>query len=249
MAPVTPLTESPSQHRKARLGTSPTPSFEYQDDRVILPKSISSIVGKDILDVLRHDISQTTFPSWMKPAPRRFGSISFGKIGAEEWKTIATISAPITFIRLWWAPLKKDKSKEGSQPPTHGSSFEFYQYRRRSYLTNFLHLSLSMRLAQRRVVTEHTLGLYEQHILAYLEGFKLLFPNRGVTPYMHFSLHVPEVARRWGPYTIYDTNFSEFWNERLQTLNTNSKFCTYWRLGCSTALNALHSPVRAFHGS
>lgn len=219
------------QHKNSKLGKQPCPEIDHNDDCIPLPADCYTVLGQDLIELAREDIRNTTFPSWMKRSPQRFDSGTFGKLSGEERKTLMIVSLPITLTRVW-----RKYETPGAQEMDVDADTEkllYYRERRYEYLDNLLHFSVAIRLAQRRVVTEQSLCLYERHIVAYLEGFKRLFPTQRITPYQHFSLHVPEVCRRWGPAETQDTNTSEFWNEKLQDINTNDKFCERMLFGAA----------------
>lgn len=202
------------------------PELEEDDEETELPLDAFSILGSDVLQILRQDIANTTFPSWMKRTPRKFGSINFGKLGAEEWKTTTIVSLPVTLLRLWGlSRTALDDLEKSDVEAKKDDTIKKSKSRQYEYLLNLAHLSIAIRLAQRTSVTDASLDYYELHMLAYLEGFKILYPHIRIRPYQHFALHIPDVARLWGPSIVYNANPPEFWNEQLQRLNTNNKFC------------------------
>lgn len=183
-----------------------------EEKKISIPNKAVAILGCDMLEMIRSDIGRTTFPSWMKPSPKQFGTVHFGKISAEEWKTIVLVSLIITLCRTWTGAY------------TGTADMENDLVRRRSeYFNNLVHLSISIRLGQRRLITDTSLDLYDWHIRFYLEGFKVLYPDEDIRPYQHYALHLPDILRRWGPSEICNANPPEFWNEQLQGMNTNHK--------------------------
>jgi len=178
------------------------------DGEILLPLATFAIIGNDIMEVVRDDITRTTFPSWMKRTPKRIGSISFGKLSSEEWKSTLLVSLPITLTRRW--------GLEGGK--------------RAQYLENMVHLLLAIRLANRRLITDHALDLYERHYRAFVEGFVVLYPWERVRPYQHVGLHLPPELRLWGPGDNCNANPPELYNEMLQNIKSNNRFGKfYWR--------------------
>ncbi|KAI0655866.1 hypothetical protein C8Q70DRAFT_883543, partial [Cubamyces menziesii] len=59
------------------------------------------IITQDVIDVIRADIQNTILPSWMERPPKNFGSASHGKLKADQWRTVCTVSLTITLVRLW----------------------------------------------------------------------------------------------------------------------------------------------------
>ncbi|CDO72139.1 hypothetical protein BN946_scf184962.g82 [Trametes cinnabarina] len=54
------------------------------------------ILDQDTISELRHDIAKTFLPSWLERPPRNFGSPSHGKLKADHWRTVCTVSMVIT---------------------------------------------------------------------------------------------------------------------------------------------------------
>ncbi|OSC96416.1 hypothetical protein PYCCODRAFT_1334666, partial [Trametes coccinea BRFM310] len=89
-----------------------------------------SVLDHETITRLREDINATTFPSWMERPPRNFGSPSHGKLKADVWRTVCTVSMVMTLVRLWG----------GSQANP----------RKKALLENFVHLVSAVDLAVRR---------------------------------------------------------------------------------------------------
>src|SRR5437763_1866658 len=131
----------------------PTKNGSSKDDKV-------AIIGKEILSEIRSDMEQTTIPGWLKTPPFNFATVDHGKIGAEEYKSLALVSLPITLIRLWGDP-----------------SCPF-----RKHLDHFLHLSLAVCILAYQSITAHDIALFEFHYQEYLAGLKELYPFNSITP-------------------------------------------------------------------
>ena len=113
----------------------------------------------------------------MSPAPRNWGTASRGKLTADQWKVVATVHLPITLIRLWG-------TKEG---------------RYFLLLCNFMDLTAAIQLANQRIITDNHIRDYEQLILRYLQGVKVLFKDTPLQPIHHVSMHAGEFLKLFGP--------------------------------------------------
>ena len=163
--------------------------------------SAREVLGKDILEAVWDDMRRTELPSWMSPAPKNWGTPTRGKLTADQWKVVATVHLPITLIRLWGM-------KEGRQL---------------LLLCNFMDLSAAIQLANQRIITEKHIVDYEQLILRYLQGMKVLFKDAQLQPIHHVSMHAGEFLRLFGPTHSVRTPGFERFNERLGLQNTNMK--------------------------
>jgi hypothetical protein len=63
--------------------------------------SRSNLLGKELLQTVQSDIARTSFPSWLVRPPRNFGSASHGKLKADQWRSVCTVSLIITLVRIW----------------------------------------------------------------------------------------------------------------------------------------------------
>ncbi|KAF8594999.1 hypothetical protein BDV93DRAFT_457927, partial [Ceratobasidium sp. AG-I] len=145
-------------------------------------------------------MEQTTHPSWLKHPPKNFATISHGKIGAKEYKSLTIVSLSITLIRIW------------GRDPTG-------PFRER--LDHFLHLMLAVRILAFQSLTESDIIAFELHYGKYLEDLKDLYPHETVTPYQHMGLHIPMFLCLLGPSTRYSENTGEMFNQMLQDISTN----------------------------
>ena len=146
-------------------------------------------------------MTRTELPSWMSPAPRNWGTAARGKLTADQWKVIATVHLPTTLIRLWGR-------KEG---------------RYFLLLCNFMDLSAAIQLANQRVITDKHVNDYEQLILRYLQGLKVMFKDTSLQPIHHASLHAGDFLKLFGPTHSVRTPGFERFNEKLGMQNTNMK--------------------------
>lgn len=165
-------------------------------------------MGQQLLRQIRQDMARTITPDWFKEAPGNLGDPKQGKLSAKEWRSIFTVSFPITLVRIWGARYSLAKQRTGEEEA----------------LDNFLHLAIAMRLATQATVTQPVISLYDHHMRQYLEGFRLLYPTESFIPYHHLSLHFSEFLTLMGPWESHGAPPCETYNGMCQKINTNKTF-------------------------
>ncbi|KAG8903983.1 hypothetical protein FRB99_002432 [Tulasnella sp. 403] len=165
------------------------------------------VLGQALLLRVRKDINLTIVPSWFKAAPTNLGDPKHGKLSAKEWRSTFTVAFLITLPKTW--------GLEYRQNPQTGMA---------KVLDNFIHLVLAVLLSTQETTTNTLIQLYDIHIQEYLKGFKLLYPTQTITPYMHLSLHLPDLMRLMGPWISWGTGPYEMFNGMAQKVPTNSRF-------------------------
>ncbi|KAI1786040.1 hypothetical protein LXA43DRAFT_898720 [Ganoderma leucocontextum] len=168
------------------------------------PHDISQfrVLDQATVDRVRKDISATHFPSWMERPPRNFGSPAHGKLKADQWRTVCTVSLVITLCRLWGSSNTPDKYK--------------------LLLDNFLALVCAVDLATRRSMDAEHIEKFDRYMMHYLETLRSLF-NHQLVPNHHLSLHLRQCLLIFGPVHAWWAFPFERYNGLLQHLNTNSK--------------------------
>ncbi|KAI0643024.1 hypothetical protein C8Q79DRAFT_915917 [Trametes meyenii] len=156
----------------------------------------------EVLKEVRSDITKTSLPSWMETPPRNLGSPSHGKLKADHWRTVGTVSLVITLIRLWGSP--------------SASAIE------REVLDNFVALAVAIDLATRRSMNPARAALYDQYMEKYLHGLRTLF-GHSLVPNHHLSLHLRQCLDVFGPVHGWWAYPFERYNGILQRLNSNYK--------------------------
>lgn len=139
-------TTSPGEIRLPPVLAEPTTEFRLIRDQYDISRF--SILDQETVTSLRADIAATSFPSWLERPPRNFGSTSHGKLKADMWRTVCTVSMVITLVRLW-----------GGREATE---------RQRALLENFVHLVSAVDLAARRSTNQERIDKYDRHMLDYL---------------------------------------------------------------------------------
>ncbi|KAG8686603.1 hypothetical protein FRC11_008699 [Ceratobasidium sp. 423] len=162
-----------------------------------------AVLGKEVVEDIKLDMRQTQLPTFLKTPPINFATVDHGKIGAEEYKSLAIVSLPITLIQLWG----------------HTGIDSAYQER----LDHFLHLSVAIRILSYQTITAHDINLFEYHYTQYLLGLKKLYPFCSVVPVQHLGMHIPYFLRALGPSSRYSENTPEMLIGMLEDISTNHK--------------------------
>lgn len=155
---------------------------------------------------IRFTISELISPSWFESPPANLGEKSHGKLTAKQWFNLHTCSLPPSVVEIW------------TRQPSP---------RRRELLNNFHSLvSATNRVCSYR--TSVTLAdEYTQHILAYRQSLRELWPDAVPVPNQHYAMHLGEQMKFWGPPML----LSEFPFESAiglaQDINTNHHYCEY----------------------
>lgn len=164
------------------------------------------ILTYDVISQLRADIQNTYLPSWIERPPINFGSASHGKLNADHWRTVCSISMVITLTRLWSSSTASEKD--------------------RLLLENFVHLVVAVDLATRRSMDPERARLFDEHMEEYLRGLRRLFEHK-LVPNHHLSLHLATCLLLFGPVHGWWGFPFERYNGDIQGLNTNHKIGTY----------------------
>ena len=168
------------------------------------PHDISKyrVLDQSTMNQVRADISATHFPSWMERPPRNFGSASHGKLKADQWRTVCTVSLVMTLCRLWGSPDSSTKHK--------------------LLLDNFVSLICAVDLATRRSMDPDRVERFDRYMFRYLQTLRYLFGHQ-LVPNHHLSLHLRECLLLFGPVHGWWAFPFERYNGLLQNLNTNNK--------------------------
>ena len=183
------------------------PVLQKETSDFHLPDNIHDIskyrvLTPDVVQQVRNDIKATFLPSWLERPPTNFGSASHGKLKADHWRTICTISLVISLVRLW-----------GSVSATPSDTL---------ILENFIHLAIAVDLASRRSNDPDRARLFRYHMLEYLRTLKAHF-NHPLVPNHHLSLHLATCLLLFGPVHGWWAYPFERFNGIIQRLNTNHK--------------------------
>lgn len=158
-----------------------------------------------MLAEIRKDMKKTRIPSWVSRAPFMSGSSLNGKLTADQWRTLCTLNLVVTVGRLW------------------GCAGEARE-RKNAMLENYMHLVTAVKMGLMRSLNPFRINQNHYNMHEYLHTLLELYPDAGISPYQHLSLHLPEMLRQWGP----THGWRSFPFERclylLQKIPTNRKF-------------------------
>lgn len=153
-----------------------THNFHFEDGTSDLSRAC--ILDHALLKNVRADMRDTFLPSWLQRPPGNFGMIAHGKLKADEWRTVATVSLLITLVRVWGSPSAQEREKK--------------------LLDNFVHLVVAVEQSTRRSITLGQAKMYDQHMHQYLVGLRTLFDHK-LGQNHHMSLHLKDCIERFGP--------------------------------------------------
>ncbi|KAI0363914.1 hypothetical protein BV20DRAFT_957325 [Pilatotrama ljubarskyi] len=159
------------------------------------------VLTAEVIEALRTDMLTTYLPSWIERPPANFGSAAHGKLKADHWRTICTISMVITLVRIW-----------SSSTATIGDG---------KVLDNFVHLVVAVDLAARRSMDSERARLFDYHMTEYLRTLRELF-DHDLVPNHHLSLHLTACLLLFGPVRGWWGFPFERYNGIIQRLNTNN---------------------------
>ena len=166
-----------------------------------------TILGRHTLLQVHDDMRRTILPSWVTKAPSNIGTARCRSLSADQWRVACTVNLVISLIRLW-GPFSED-------------------IKERQMLDNFMDLITAIKLASRRILTEQTINDYQFRMTWYLKRYIQLYPDHGLHPYHHLTLHLPQFLRAYGPAQSWRCFAFEKYNHSLQKIKTNGKFGMY----------------------
>ncbi|KAJ4493946.1 hypothetical protein C8J55DRAFT_416731 [Lentinula edodes] len=150
------------------------------------------------------DSKNTVLPSWIDAPPHNWGTKAAGKLSADEWKVVCSISLVITLIRVWGYKYQHDP-----------------QSRHYQLLLNFLDMVHAIQLLNLHETSSQIRQDYHSLILKYLRTVLILFPDVSLKPNHHYAIHIAEDLELMGPVHAHNTPVFERTNHTLQELNSN----------------------------
>lgn len=154
---------------------------EYDPDedgwrgRWVAPEDV--VFDVKMLKYINNLLQDIHIPTWIKRAIPFLGKASFGKLKADEWRTLFTIQLPLILIPLWYGADEVNSS----------------------LLKNFLHLVSLVNLGLKRTTNSDIICRYRDHLQKYLEGCLQLFPHSDLVPNHHMAWHVADNLENFGP--------------------------------------------------
>ncbi|KAJ3838280.1 hypothetical protein F5878DRAFT_513132, partial [Lentinula raphanica] len=173
-------------------------------DSSLKQSSPRAVIGKDLLKEVWADMARSILPSWIQPAPPKWGIPATGKLSADEYKVVCSISLVITLIRVWGYGNREEP-----------------QSRRYQMLLNFLDLVHSLHVLFLRETSPNSRAYYKATIVKYLRGVLELFPDVVLSSNHHLALHVIADLENMGPGHARSTPVFERINHLLQETKKN----------------------------
>ncbi|KAJ4468448.1 hypothetical protein C8J55DRAFT_437849, partial [Lentinula edodes] len=173
-------------------------------DSFLKQTSPRNVIGKDLLGEIWADMARSVLPSWIQAPPSRWGIPSAGKLSADEYKVVCSISLVVTLIRVWGYSNKE-------QP----------QSRHFQMMLNFLELVRGMHIIFLRETSQSSRAYYKAHIQSYLRGVLELFPDVTLASNHHLALHIITDLEKMGPGHARSTPVFERINHLLQEIKKN----------------------------
>lgn len=180
----------------------------------------TAVLGSQTLGEYAKDRANMVLPPWISAPPARAGHTDHGKLSADQWRVLCTVSLPITLIRLW------------------GTEDEDSRWRK--MLDNFLDLVTAVEIASLLVISEELIQEYEFRMHRYLTTLQEIYQDAPVCQNQHTALHLGDHMRGYGPGPGFRIFGTERFNYTLQSVNTNHHFseCV---LGIFRGATDLHS--------
>jgi hypothetical protein len=164
--------------------------------------STNQIINSNLLSLIRSASQSMVLPTWFTRLPRSFGSASAGSLKADQWRVVATLYAPLVLIKEW-----------------HGSENSDVKV----WLQVTTELMSAVYACSSHSVSDESIELYRNSILAYLKLLKEHFTVHKWVPNYHAALHVIELLKLYGPtYGWWTFPFERLIRE-LQNIRTNSR--------------------------
>ncbi|KAJ3855837.1 hypothetical protein EV368DRAFT_33844 [Lentinula lateritia] len=162
------------------------------------------VIGKDLLAEIWADMGRTILPTWIQPPPPKWGTIAAGKLSADEYKVICSISLVVTLIRVWGY-----ENAEGVES------------RRFKMLQNYVDLVHAIHVLFLRETSQKSRGYYKSHMLRYLRTVLDLYPDITLKSNHHLAIHIIADLENLGPGHARSTPVFERVNHALQMVNSN----------------------------
>ncbi|KAJ3862528.1 hypothetical protein EV359DRAFT_45007 [Lentinula novae-zelandiae] len=188
----------------SQQATNGRPDFAMGEYWISLTTYAHLNMYSDLLAEVWADMARSVLPSWIQPAPSRWGIPSAGKLSADEYKVVCSISLVVTLIRVWGYGNKE-------QP----------QSRHFQMMLNFLELVRGMHIIFLRETSHSSRAYYKARILSYLHGILELFPDVTLASNHHLALHVITDLENMGPGHARSTPVFERINHLLQEIKKN----------------------------
>ncbi|EGG02555.1 uncharacterized protein MELLADRAFT_91315 [Melampsora larici-populina 98AG31] len=154
--------------------------FEGWNGKWTPPDDTRIEFDKQMLAKINGILKRICMPTWIRRAIPCLGKASFGKLKADEWRTLMTLQLPLILVPMW-------------SSTTHDTQFNS------SLLKNFAHLVSLTNLALKRSMTSQRIEQFQNHTRCYLESSLVLFPHCSLATNHHIVSHLAECLKKFGP--------------------------------------------------
>ena len=185
----------------------------------------SHILGKGLMEQVRQDQQLSKYPLGLNRPPLHWGTTQHGKLSADQWGVVASVSLVVTLVRCWG--YSSDTPPTSHSTPTllsvKEAKEESARQRKLCMLYNFIDLVKASLMAHNRITSERHANSYRHYIRRFFKNVSILYPHFAVRPSGHISLHFDEFLRTLGPSHSYKVPGFERMNFEMQSTKTNRK--------------------------
>ncbi|KAJ6481295.1 hypothetical protein C8R47DRAFT_1218460 [Mycena vitilis] len=158
---------------------------------------------KERLDLIRRCIREVTLPTHVARPPGNLGEAKHGKLKAEEYLTLFSVIFPLVLPDM----------ELDDDPARHEAMLKSY-----CDLVGCTNIAASFK------TSNSAADLFMNYYSDYFPSLQTLFPDVDVLPTHHYSWHIPDILRNWGPLASQNEFMGERVNGVLQDINTNDHF-------------------------
>jgi hypothetical protein len=162
-------------------------------------------IGKEKIEQIQRDISNTTRPRWQSGPPTTLGTKGGGKLKADQWRSSIEFDIPVSLMKLL--------SHEGNDPDS----------RRYKVLDSTMLLATALGWGTSYGTSVKHVAQYMKNMQAYLVSLRDFFPNTDLRTSHHNALFIGEMLLRFSPVHGWWMFPFERVIGLLQQVNTNSK--------------------------
>lgn len=183
----------------------------------------SHVLGKSIMDAVRRDEANTTYPLGLERPPVDWGTTNHGKLTADQWGVIATKSLLVTLVHQWGYISEDMPESPAAQTPILWERHTYGRQRRLCLLHNFVDLVKASLMAHNRTTSKDHARSYDHHIQRFFSKVTILYPSTAMKPSGHVSMHLGRALQDFGPTHSYKAPGFERMNYEMQSTPTNNK--------------------------
>ncbi|MBW0469582.1 hypothetical protein O181_009297 [Austropuccinia psidii MF-1] len=146
-------------------------------------------LSNDLKQTIQNKIKDVIVPKGVSQMTSKVGTAGNGWLKESEWRVSFSVYIPLVFLYSLFE----------TEPQNH------------LLLVNTTALIKCTEIVGAKSITQEEAALFAQEYGVYQTTSSQLFKNIKITPNHHYSMHIPEQLRRWGPLM----GVSEFGGEKL----------------------------------